>query len=91
MIPENERAGFFSDDCIRKKPHQIYAKPCPKCPSMYGDDPESADIRTWDRDLQLGLLFVCAWRQRKLCKGLCDKGGFTEEEVLDFKSRYLNP
>lgn len=89
MIPESTRRWLFEDKDIRAMPHRIYSKACPRCPSMHGDDPESADMRTWPRDLQLGMLFVCAWRQKKLCKGYCDKGGFVEADVLDFKRRYL--
>lgn len=81
---------YFTRDDIKRRPTSIYKKPCGRCPSMHGDDPESAEIRTWPRDLQLGLLFVCAWRQKKLCTGLCLKGGFTEPEIVAFRDEILS-
>jgi len=82
--------SFFNKEDVISMPAEIYKRPCAHCPSMLGGDPESDDIRTWDRDLQLGLLFVCAWRKKKLCHGLCKAGGFTKADVIDFKKRMLD-
>ncbi len=63
--------------------HEIYSKPCPKCPSnrllsdgTYETDPESQDILNFCASGLISeedALFVCAWRRKKICKGLWDR------------------
>ena len=66
--------------------HKIIHKvPCKNCPSAhYPPDPESQDIKDniSKEHFIKEYAFVCAWRQSKLCKGICD---FMEvdQELID--------
>lgn len=68
---------------------EIWKKPCKNCPSAhFPPDPEAADIEKWFKAGEIGLdyaVFTCAWRPGKLCKGVCDRMGLTEEDVVDYE------
>lgn len=61
---------------VEKRPTVIWKTPCGKCPSAHGlGDPESEQILEWCRLGQMSFeeaTFTCAWRGKKLCKGVCD-------------------
>lgn len=63
------------------EPRGIWRRPCPKCPSAhFPEDPESAEIIGWVKSGQQRAedwVFACAWRPQKLCRGICDKLGYT--------------
>lgn len=51
---------------------------CNKCPSRYAkthgiNDPEAEMIRNSGFEIRRRMLFVCAWRQKKTCKGIYEK------------------
>jgi len=59
---------------------QIHKQCCKRCPSSFGSDPETEDIKaTCSKDFIADeFLFVCAWRPSKLCKGNCDFMGIDQ-------------
>lgn len=64
----------------------IHKHPCKHCPSMRGSDPEADEIKTYPKEIIVNeFLFVCAWRQSKLCKGNCDAMGITQEDINRLK------
>jgi hypothetical protein len=59
------------------RPVEVHLTYCPNCPSHHGpSDPEADDIR---QGVRAGLInphdavFPCAWRPKKLCRGVCDE------------------
>jgi hypothetical protein len=75
----------------RKYPNrhkQIHKECCKQCPSAMGDDPETRDIKeTCSKDFIVSeYLFVCAWRNSKLCKGNCDYNEIDQEYLDNYYS-----
>jgi len=66
----------------------IHKTPCKQCPSERDKkaefkDPETEDIKLLPKEvIAKEYLFVCAWRNSKLCKGLCDEMGI-DQKYLD--------
>lgn len=62
----------------------IHKQPCKGCPSTFGHDPETSDIKSScsKEFIARELLFVCYKRTSKLCKGLCDLMEI-DQEYLD--------
>jgi hypothetical protein len=64
---------------------RIHRQCCPQCPSDTTEhDPESLDIAAGVKAGEirpLDAVFPCGWRRQKLCKGVCDQIGVTEEGV----------
>ena len=61
-------------------PLSVHKDNCQYCPSARGSDPESemyAALPEGERQLYV---FPCAWRPEKLCKGVCEEMGYTEEK-----------
>lgn len=74
----------YLSELDRKYPNrhrQIHKKSCKNCPSERGDDPETRDIKEHcsKEFIAREYLFVCAWRNSKLCKGNCDYMGINQE------------
>lgn len=67
---------------------EVHKDNCDHCPSKYGQDNGIVDFETEDykgcpKDfLMKEVVFVCAWRPNKLCKGICDEFGINQG---DFK------
>lgn len=63
----------------------IWKNPCKKCPSAhYPPDPEALDMDQFYKNGEITLrqlIFPCAWRPQKFCKGICDRNGVTEEQI----------
>lgn len=65
--------------------HETY---CPKCPShRYPSDPESEDIEQLPEGIRQMFVFPCAWRNEKLCKGVCEKLNYIESKHADLLMR----
>lgn len=67
-----------------KTPRKIWRRPCPNCPSMLPDDPESAEMKIWYKEGKISVwdaIFPCAWRSMKMCHGVCKGSGITEEDL----------
>lgn len=66
------------------RPREIHRHPCARCPSAhYPPDPQALDYLTAPREVQLREgIFPCAWRPEKLCKGVCDRLGVREEDLM---------
>jgi len=70
---------------------EIHKSPCKHCPSHINKingaiDPESSEIKTYSKEIIVKeFLFVCAWRNSKLCKGLCDYMEIDEEFIKSVK------
>ena len=80
MIKPND---YFAE-LDRKYPNrhkEIHKGCCKHCPSNnFPDDPESEDIKTLPKEfIAKEYLFVCAWRNSKLCKGNCDNMGINQD------------
>ncbi len=68
--------------------NEIHKVSCQHCPSAKGTDPESEEIKTYSKELIVKeFLFVCAWRESKLCKGLCDKMGIDEKFIEEVRNK----
>ena len=68
-----------------KQIHKVSCKHCPsECYKRNGMvDPESEDIKLLPKEvIAKEYLFVCAWRNSKLCKGNCD--------YMEIDQQYLN-
>jgi len=78
----------YFEDLNRRYPDrhkQIHKICCKQCPSDgKGEDPMSADIKATvpKEHIAREYLFVCAWRESKLCKGYCDYNDI-DQEYLD--------
>lgn len=77
----------YFEDLNRKYPdrHKHIHKVCCKgCPSSYGHDDMSLDIKTHcsKEHIARSHLFVCFQRESKLCKGYCDLNEI-DQEYLD--------
>ena len=75
---------------------QIHKVCCKNCPSEQDriagvEDPESKDIKEgYSKEVIASeFLFVCAWRQSKLCKGLCDYMGIDQQFLNDLHQNDL--
>ena len=82
---ETTRDYFERLDAEHPNRHKIIHKGCCKpCPSNQNvTDPECEDIKTLPKEeIAREYLFVCAWRNSKLCKGNCDNMGI-DQEFLD--------
>lgn len=89
LIGITEKIDTYFSDLDRKYPDrhkQIHKGCCKNCPSDIDnkkgiEDPESRDIKENYSKEQIAreMLFVCAWRNSKLCKGLCDYMGIDQE------------
>lgn len=66
---------------------QIWKRPCKNCPSAHFEpDPEALDIERWFKNGEISLkmaVFPCAWRPAKLCKGVCDRMGVSEKDLVN--------
>jgi hypothetical protein len=61
------------DDLYPYRHRVIHKECCKHCPSKHGPDEETKDFMNAPKEyLAREVLFVCAWRESKLCKGLCD-------------------
>ena len=61
---------------------RAHSVPCKNCPSAnFGDDPETADIKTWPREEQVKTAFPCGWNPKRFCKGYCDSLKITEVDL----------
>ncbi len=67
---------------------EIHKGCCKHCPSNNNAkegiiDPESEDIKSSfpKETIAKEILFVCAWRPNKLCKGICDYYGIDEQYI----------
>lgn len=76
-------------DCLYPNRHkEIHKVCCKQCPSDHNTkngiiDPEDEEYRGAPKEyLAKEILFVCAWRPSKLCKGLCDNHEI-DQEFLD--------
>lgn len=60
-----------------ERPKEVYAKPCKHCPSeWHPQDPEAEDLLNACVEGKISeedLLFVCAWRREKICRGLWNR------------------
>lgn len=83
--------GSYTEEQDRLYPDrhkQIHKVCCEKCPSDYCTkngiiDPEDEEYKGVPKEiLAKEMLFVCAWRPSKLCKGLCDNHRI-DQEFLD--------
>ncbi len=67
------------------RPRVIWKRPCGKCPSAhYPPDPEAIDMAAWYRAGKIEAqeaVFPCAWRPKKICKGVADFCGVTEKDL----------
>lgn len=65
---------------------EIYKRPCGPCPTARGDDPEIIQMREWYRTGQITaqeMVFRCAWRRKKICRGIADFAGITEADLQE--------
>lgn len=89
-ILEKKLEAIAEED--RKYPNRhrvIHKECCKRCPSDYArrhgiEDGESKDLKDGMTKEQLAkeVVFVCAWRTSKLCKGICD--------YFEIDQEYLN-
>ena len=75
----------------RKYPNrhkEIHKQLCKNCPSQYGHDPETQQIKdTCSKEwIAKNTLFVCGWRGSKLCKGYCDSMDIDQEYIDNLSS-----
>jgi len=81
--------NYFSElDGKYPNRHKLIHKECCKhCPTENNrksgtTDPETEEIKLLPKKIiAKEFLFVCAWRNSKLCKGLCDHMGIDEEFI----------
>lgn len=90
MINEQSRMDRLYPDRRRV----IHKVPCKNCPSAIGmnrgeEDPESKEIKEgFSKGMIVNeVLFVCAWRPSKLCKGLCDYMEVTQEDINNLSKK----
>jgi len=85
----NDIDNYFRD-FDKKYPNrhkEIHKVCCKKCPSENNrkagrTDPETEDIKLYPKEIiAKEFLFVCAWRNSKLCKGLCDQFSIDENFI----------
>ena len=63
------------------KVHTTYCEKCPSNKAVYPEsDPESKEISNYPDGVKQQYVFPCAWRNKKLCKGICEEYNYTEEE-----------
>jgi len=66
------------DEKFPNRHKEIHKGCCKNCPSNFDKingiiDPECEEIKELPKDvIAKEFLFVCAWRNNKLCKGICD-------------------
>ena len=72
----------------------IWPEPCKNCPSEIDNDPESKEMRQWYFSGEITAdqaIFLCAWRQTKYCRGVCDFMGIDEQDIkVSAKERFKN-
>ncbi len=75
------------DEANKKYPNrhkEIHKVCCKHCPTEHNrrnglKDPETEDLKSLPKEvIAKEYLFVCAWRESKLCKGVCDEFGIDE-------------
>jgi len=59
---------------------RVHKNYCKNCPSYHGTDPEAEDIAGLPDGIRQTYVFPCAWRPEALCKGVCEKLGYKEDE-----------
>jgi hypothetical protein len=91
MIKElSEIDSYFKEMDVKfpNRHKEIHKSCCKNCPSKQTrlkgiEDVESKEMK--DSYNKAGLiqecLFVCAWRNNKLCKGICDYFDITQEDI----------
>lgn len=81
------KAREYLNELDKKYPNrrkEIHKQCCKKCPTenIYkngGQDCEIEDLRGLSKEvLAKEIVFVCAWRNSKLCKGICYQYGITQ-------------
>lgn len=61
-----------------KEIHKVCCKNCPSSKSY--KDPETESYKSLPKEvLAKEYVFVCAWRNSKLCKGICDEYNIDEK------------
>lgn len=62
-----------------KRPTKVHVSYCKYCPSKDGaSDPESRMIASMPEGEKQKYVFACAWRNEKLCKGVCEELNYDE-------------
>lgn len=75
-IPEDKNKKLYPN---RYK--EIHKVCCEECPSGEGmvNDPEVEDQLKLPKEERAKRVFLCGWRQSKLCKGFCNAMGVDED------------
>jgi len=72
---------IVADNTKLKRPTKVHSKYCKYCPSRDGaSDPESRMIASMPNGVKQTYVFSCAWRNEKLCKGVCEELDYQEEK-----------
>lgn len=89
------KSGLFSiadaiEEADKKYPNrhkEIHKVCCKQCPTDYNKrngfkDLETEDFKQLPKEIiAKEFLFVCAWRNSKLCKGICDEFNVDEDFI----------
>lgn len=74
---------------------EIHKVCCKKCPSKYCSDNGIVDLEDEEYKgapkefLMKEVLFLCAWRPSKLCKGLCDNHNINQQDLDNYHKNDL--
>ncbi len=70
------------------RPTMIHSNYCKYCPSAFGpDDDESKMIASLPEGEKQKMVFRCAWRPNKLCKGVCEELDYNEDKHAELIRR----
>lgn len=67
------------------RPREIHRNYCAHCPSRpgYEPDPITLDFMTYPFEVRRDEgVFPCGWRPQKMCRGICERLGITEEHLM---------
>lgn len=85
----SESIDKYFEELNKKFPDRrkvIHKKCCKYCPSNTNiSDPETEEYKKLPKDVLIKeYVFVCAWRQNKLCKGICNQFDIDQEAINKF-------
>tara|TARA_R110002167_G_scaffold229499_1_gene434765 strand:- start:15 stop:281 length:267 start_codon:yes stop_codon:yes gene_type:complete len=77
-IPEDKNHKLYPN-----RYNEIHKVCCKLCPSGDGmrNDPEVEEQLKLPKEKRVKCVFLCGWRQSKLCKGFCDTMGLDEDYI----------
>lgn len=73
-------------DPIPPRPRTIHRHYCKHCPSRPGFEPDEITLDFQRESLEVRRdegVFPCGWRPQKMCRGICERLGVTEEHLRE--------